>query len=195
MPLWSGATIDAPDAEKVSELRAARGWGDDELVLMYSGNMGLGHLFDEVLEVAKKKAESGKWKVEMEEGMGKMEDGRWKMEDGKLKMEDGRWKMEDGKLKMEDGRWKMEDGEVRFVFYGGGKRRGEIEQFVATHGDAAVELHDYVAQEDLDVHLASADVHLVSLRPDWDGTMVPSKLQGVFAIGRPVIFIGSERAR
>jgi glycosyltransferase involved in cell wall biosynthesis len=26
----------------------------------------------------------------------------------------------------------------------------------------------------------------------WDGTMVPSKLQGIFSIGRPVIFVGSE---
>ena len=32
----------------------------------------------------------------------------------------------------------------------------------------------------------------MSLNPTWDGTMVPSKLQGIFAVGRPVIFIGSE---
>ena len=147
VPLWSSSTIDAPDAEKVSELRAARGWADDELVLMYSGNMGLGHLFDEVLEVA------GKQGIE---------------------------------------KWEAGAGAPRFVFYGGGKRRVEIEQFVATHRDAAVELHDYVDADDLSTHLASADVHLVSLRPEWDGAMVPSKLQGVFAIGRPVIFIGSE---
>ena len=82
----------------------------------------------------------------------------------------------------------------RFVFFGGGKRRAEVEAYVDAHPDAPVELHDYVNAEDLDVHLASADVHLVSLRPEWDGTMVPSKLQGVFAAGRPVIFIGSEES-
>ena len=35
-------------------------------------------------------------------------------------------------------------------------------------------------------------MHLVSLNPEWDGTMVPSKLQGIFVVGRPVIFIGSK---
>ena len=54
-----------------------------------------------------------------------------------------------------------------------------------------MELHDYVAAEMLDAHLRSADVHLVSLDAAWTGTMVPSKLQGVFAAERPVIFIGS----
>jgi glycosyltransferase involved in cell wall biosynthesis len=54
-----------------------------------------------------------------------------------------------------------------------------------------VELHDYVAPEMLGAHLRSADVHLVSLDAEWTGTMVPSKLQGVFAAERPVVFIGS----
>ena len=83
----------------------------------------------------------------------------------------------------------------RFVFFGGGKRRAEVERFLETRAErpsAAVELHDYVDTDQLELHLASADVHLVSLRPEWDGTMVPSKLQGVFAVGRTVIFIGSE---
>jgi glycosyltransferase involved in cell wall biosynthesis len=35
-------------------------------------------------------------------------------------------------------------------------------------------------------------VHLASLEPAWDGMMVPSKLQGIFAAGRPVLFTGSR---
>ena len=115
---------------------------------MYSGNMGLGHLFDEVLAVASEEASA------------------------------------------EISRAKN----TRFAFFGGGKRRAEMEAFVSAHPDASVELHDYVDAQDLNAHLASADVHLVSLRPEWDGTMVPSKLQGVFAARRPVIFIGSENS-
>jgi len=77
-------------------------------------------------------------------------------------------------------------------FNGDGKRRREIAAFTASHPDAPVTLSGYVPRSLLAAHLASADVHLASLEPGWDGTMVPSKLQGIFAIGRPVIFVGSE---
>jgi colanic acid biosynthesis glycosyl transferase WcaI len=77
-------------------------------------------------------------------------------------------------------------------FNGDGKRRREIADFKEIHPDAPVTLAGYVPRERLASHLASADVHLASLEPGWDGTMVPSKLQGIFAIGRPVIFVGSE---
>jgi hypothetical protein len=53
-----------------------------------------------------------------------------------------------------------------------------------------VEVHDYAPADELGAHLATADVHLVSLEPGWTGTMVPSKLQGIFAAGRPAMFIG-----
>jgi len=51
---------------------------------------------------------------------------------------------------------------------------------------------DYVPAEELTCHLLSGDVHLASLEPSWDGTMVPSKLQGSFSVGRPVLFVGSR---
>ena len=38
--------------------------------------------------------------------------------------------------------------------------------------------------------LATADVHLVSLLPPLEGLIVPSKLYGILAGGRPLIFIG-----
>jgi glycosyltransferase involved in cell wall biosynthesis len=53
-------------------------------------------------------------------------------------------------------------------------------------------LHPYVPHDLLAAHLASGDVHLASLEPAWDGMMVPSKLQGIFAAGRPVLFTGSR---
>ena len=77
-------------------------------------------------------------------------------------------------------------------FYGQGKRRVEIEKFLKQNPDAPVSLGHYVPREELAAHLAGDDVHLASLDPVWDGTMVPSKLQGIFSIGRPVIFVGSE---
>ncbi len=39
-------------------------------------------------------------------------------------------------------------------------------------------------------HLLSADIHLVSQRPEWKGVVVPSKYQAACALGRPVLFDG-----
>jgi len=139
IPLWSSAA-GAPgedDGPAIAERRHAMGWGDDELVVMYSGNIGLGHRFGEILDLARQ-APPG----------------------------------------------------IRFAFFGRGKRRSEIEAFVTANPGAPVELHDYAPADQLDVHLRSADVHLASLAPGWAGTMVPSKLQGIFHAGRPVIFLG-----
>lgn len=138
VPLWETGGGRAGD-DDMAELRSRRGWPDGELVVMYSGNMGLGHRFEDLLEWARRRS-----------------------------------------------------GErCRLVFYGRGKRRGEIEDFLREH-PGRLELHDYVGEEELAAHLRTADVHAVSLRPEWTGTMVPSKLQGVFGAGRPVLFIGDK---
>jgi glycosyltransferase involved in cell wall biosynthesis len=50
---------------------------------------------------------------------------------------------------------------------------------------------DYQPRERLAESLSVADVHLVSLRPELEGLIVPSKLYGVLAAGRPCLFIGA----
>ena len=40
--------------------------------------------------------------------------------------------------------------------------------------------------------LAAADIHVVSLRPEYTGLAVPSKFFGALASGRPVIFSGTN---
>jgi hypothetical protein len=144
-------------------LRHARGWRDDELVVMYSGNMGLGHRFGEILEVIGKDVGDRRSEI-AGQGGGNGEPPQSTIHHPRCA--------------------------TRFVFFGGGKRRGEIERFVAEHPEGAVELHDYAPAEELEIHLRSADVHLASLAAEWTGTMVPSKLQGIFHVARPVIFIG-----
>ncbi len=37
-----------------------------------------------------------------------------------------------------------------------------------------------------------ADVHLISLKPELESLIVPSKFYGVLAVGRSVIFIGAQ---
>ena len=48
----------------------------------------------------------------------------------------------------------------------------------------------YQPRDTLEDSLAAADVHLISLLPDLEGFIVPSKLYGILAAGRPLIFIG-----
>ena len=89
-------------------------------------------------------------------------------------------------------KWSENRPDLLFAFYGDGKRRQEVKDFRDKNPGVALELGDYVAEELLTPHLLSADVHLASLKPEWDGCMVPSKVQGIFASGRPLLFVGSE---
>ncbi len=49
---------------------------------------------------------------------------------------------------------------------------------------------DYQPRECLAQSLGAADVHLVSLRLQAEGLVVPSKFYGVAAVARPVIYVG-----
>ncbi len=150
-----------PNTPLSATFRSQRGWLDDELIVMYSGNMGLGHRFGEFLEAAKVIGHSRRSFLHSDSN---------------------------------DPQTSQSPSFIRFVFYGGGKRRLEIENFISQQPDCRIELHDYAPMADLSAHLQSADLHLVSLDAAWSGTMVPSKLQGIFAVGRPVIFVGSSQS-
>jgi colanic acid biosynthesis glycosyl transferase WcaI len=81
----------------------------------------------------------------------------------------------------------------RFVFLliGNGVRRGEIEQRIQEWSLGNVMLRPYQPREKLAQSLSVPDVHVVSMRPELEGLMLPSKLYAVAAVGRPTVFIGS----
>lgn len=145
VPLWSTAEETGKEdsqTQALAERRRELGWQDDDFIVMYSGNMGLGHRFGEILNFISHKADH------------------------------------------------KGPSQIRFAFFGDGKRRVEIENCLRDHSEVPLELHGYAPSEILRTHLQSADLHFVSLAPEWTGTMLPSKLQGIFAVGRPVIFLG-----
>jgi colanic acid biosynthesis glycosyl transferase WcaI len=80
----------------------------------------------------------------------------------------------------------------RFVFLmtGGGAKAGELQQTVARERLSNFIFQDFQPVEMLSDSLAAADIHLVSLLPAMEGLIVPSKLYGIFAAGRPAVFIG-----
>ena len=78
--------------------------------------------------------------------------------------------------------------EVRFVFTGGGAQLARVRD----EAPANVEFRDYVPREQLGASLSSVDAHLVSLKPQLEGLVVPSKFYGILAVGRPVLFVGAR---
>lgn len=79
---------------------------------------------------------------------------------------------------------------VAFCFAGRGTRADELRAAV-TPADANIRFAGFAPESQLAQRLAACDLHLVSLREDWTGTVVPSKFFGALAAGRGVVFAGS----
>jgi len=144
IPVWSRADELRPVERAENRLAAELGI-EDEFVVMYSGNAGLAHRFEEVLGAI-------------------------------------------GRLEADPG--------VEFVFIGGGPRKPEI--LSRANGTRNFRYLEYRPRGELGSSLSLGDVHLLTLRGDMAGLVVPVKLYGIMAAGRPVVMVGpreSESAR
>jgi colanic acid biosynthesis glycosyl transferase WcaI len=83
-----------------------------------------------------------------------------------------------------------DDPEIVFVFIGGGARRPALEDEARRRGLTNIIFRPAQPRALLSRSLALGDVHLVTLRPGCERYVFPSKLYGIAAVGRPVIFIG-----
>jgi len=81
----------------------------------------------------------------------------------------------------------------KLVFSVRGKRQDELRRAVQQR-DAGVEFVPFASSELLQDRLACADIHVVTLRSDWTGMVVPSKFFGALAAGRPVLFAGNPES-
>jgi len=59
VPLWSDPKLTPWPEQEISPARKDRGWNGNDVVFLYSGNMGLGHRFGEFLNAAKQLGVSG----------------------------------------------------------------------------------------------------------------------------------------
>ena len=116
-------------------------FGNTPLALLYSGNLGRAHSYDEVFELARH--------------LGK----RY--------------------------------GTVAFAI--NPASQSELRAAMDAHDDNIV-LAEPAPLEMLADRLSAADVHIVTLRKEWTGMVVPSKFFGALAIGRPVLFCGSSNS-
>jgi len=86
------------------------------------------------------------------------------------------------------------DPEIWFVLVGGGPQRRQLEEAAAQRGLRQIRFLPPAPRADLAASLGSADLQLVTLRPGCERCVFPSKLYGVAAVGRPVLFIGRQHS-
>jgi colanic acid biosynthesis glycosyl transferase WcaI len=82
------------------------------------------------------------------------------------------------------------DPRIVFLFIGGGHRSDELARRVKAQGltDKFLFL-PYQSNELLKYSLSVPDIHWISLRPELEGLIVPSKVYGIAAAGRPIIAV------
>lgn len=82
--------------------------------------------------------------------------------------------------------------DIVFLLIGGGAQLPQVQQECLEKGLNNVMFKPYQPREKLSESLSVADVHLISLKPELEGLIVPSKFYGILAVARPVIFIGAD---
>ena len=113
-------------------------FGQAKLAILYSGNFGQAHSFDEILAVA---------------------------------------------------RALRHVPEISFCFAVRGNKVDELKRAISTE-DSNVSIAEFAPLAQLEKRLGAADIHMISLRPEWSGIAIPSKFFGSLAVGKPVLFAG-----
>ena len=83
-----------------------------------------------------------------------------------------------------------DEDDIQFQFIGGGPQRSYIHAHLPRNGL----LIDYQPAERLGQVLSAADVSLISQHAEMYDKALPYKVYGIFAAGRPTIFVGNRRS-
>ena len=82
---------------------------------------------------------------------------------------------------------------LRFLFIGGGVRKHELTDAVESRGLGNVVFQPYQPWQRLGESLTVPDVHLITLQPQMEGLIVPSKFYSAAAAGRPTLYVGDSK--
>jgi colanic acid biosynthesis glycosyl transferase WcaI len=83
--------------------------------------------------------------------------------------------------------------DIRFVIVGRGPRWSDTEDRAKRQGLSNVIFQPHQERSGLAESLGVADVHLAILQPRFDSLVLPSKIYGIMAAGRPLVFIGDPQ--
>jgi colanic acid biosynthesis glycosyl transferase WcaI len=86
------------------------------------------------------------------------------------------------------------DPRFRFVFVGGGSEFGRLREAAQAQGLANIKFLPYQPIESLAGSLSAADLQAVVLGSAMVGTIHPSKLYNILAVGSPMLYVGPERS-
>jgi glycosyltransferase involved in cell wall biosynthesis len=84
--------------------------------------------------------------------------------------------------------------DVEFVFVGDGPGQERLSHERARRGLENIRFLPWQPASRLRELMESGDVHLISMKQDAAGLLVPSKLYSALAVGRPVIFVGPQQS-
>ncbi len=80
--------------------------------------------------------------------------------------------------------------DIKFVFAGGGSRRLPLMELCKAKGIRNVEFKEYCDRAELGQSLSECHLGLVTQLSETVGCVVPSKIYGIMAAGRPLLYIG-----
>ena len=80
--------------------------------------------------------------------------------------------------------------EIKFVFIGGGFGHKQLLREIKARKLLNVSVKPYQARSRLNESLALPNLHWASLLPELEGFIVPSKIYGIAAAGRPLLMVG-----
>jgi colanic acid biosynthesis glycosyl transferase WcaI len=81
----------------------------------------------------------------------------------------------------------LQDEGTGLVFVGDGAQRGRVEELA--RGMRGVRLLPFRPAPEIPYVLAAADVHVITVRRGLEGVVVPSKIYGILAAGRPILAV------
>ncbi|MFZ0889782.1 MAG: glycosyltransferase family 4 protein [Candidatus Binataceae bacterium] len=87
-----------------------------------------------------------------------------------------------------------DDQRIVFALIGEGARKAALQKQASSMCLPNVRFLPYSPKSRLAESLSAGDLHLIALRPGLSGRMVPSKVYGIMAAGRPFIAIMEETA-
>jgi colanic acid biosynthesis glycosyl transferase WcaI len=86
------------------------------------------------------------------------------------------------------------DIRFKFIFAGSGARRASLEALCRDRAINNVEFKSYSAKANLGASLGQGHVGLITQNQSCLGSVVPSKVYGLLAAGRPILFVGPRES-
>jgi colanic acid biosynthesis glycosyl transferase WcaI len=80
---------------------------------------------------------------------------------------------------------------VGLVFVGDGAQRAQIE--AAAAGAENIRFLDFFASSKIPSVLAAADAHVITVKRGLEGVVVPSKMYGILAAGKPIVAVAAKQ--